>query len=328
MNYVKIHLVSWNRFITRNFAVVPELLGLACKFPLEDALISVELPTADNLKDNSEDSKLKLVSYKEENGHKVPLKIAVNSVDVTVNLNKKRTLPEEILTRHPNAIDLLSEKQQQNLNELAEAHNKVASMAFDLWVKILRWKSCNGSICRPEVHGAKSGWGTYLLNNATKQRLWIGSQMLTLRMFGTVTKTQWEEAEKALKLGQTSPIYIDSMYDGMEQFSLGNFQRTVVDLAVACEAFMHLKIANSLPSGLTEAVARYIDEANIRQVLEHLYKDTLSGKQSKLLNNINSTLHQLFDARNTILHSGHKEDLTSDNCQKYIEATQKLIQIG
>jgi len=91
---------------------------------------------------------------------------------------------------------------------------------------------------------------------------------------------------------------------------------------------MRARVMQKLPKGLTEAVRKYIDDASIRQVLEYLFKDMLNEEQKKYLKRINSCLHKLFDARNTILHSGREEDLTSADCQKYIEATKKLIAIG
>ena len=328
MKYLKVDLVSWNRFITRNFVVVPEVLGLACEFQFEKAQIRIELPTADNLKDETEDSKLRIVAYKEENGREIPTKVAVQSVDVLVNLNRIINIPDEVLTRQPNPIDLLSDDQQKYLNNLVDEHANAASRAFDLWIRVLRWKSGNGSIGRPEIHGVESGWGTYLLDNATKRRLWAGPHRLTFRVHDAVTLAQWRTVGEALKLGQASPVYIDLMFDGIEQCVLGDLQRSVVDLAVACEAFMRSKVQHSLPNGLTDSVLKYIDEAHIRQVLDHFYKDTLSGEQRESLKSINSTIQKLFDARNTILHSGYKEDLTSADCQKYIKAAKKLIANG
>ena len=329
----KVNLISWNRFITRNFVVIPEILGLTHEFSFENALVRIELPAADNLpKDitdefirNSHDSIITIVSHKKENGHKKPTAISVNSVDVSVNLNKIVNLPEEVSTRNPNPYDLLSDKQQKQLDNLAMAHGDIADKAFDLWIRVLRWKSGNGAIARPEIHGIKSGWSTYLLNDMTKRRFWAAPHTFTFRIYKPVTLSEWNEVEETLNLGQNSPVYIDSMFDGIEQFNLGNFERSIIDLAVACETFMRIKVSHNLPGGLTSAVLKYIDEANIRQVQEHLFKDTLSEKQKEILKSTNSNLHKLFDARNAIMHSGHKEDLTSDECKKYIEATKKLI---
>jgi hypothetical protein len=140
--------------------------------------------------------------------------------------------------------------------------------------------------------------------------------------------SEWHEVEEALKLGQQSPIYIDLMFDGIEQFKLGELQSSVVDLAVACEAFMRARVSQNLPSGLTDAVLKYIDEIPIRRVLDNLLQDTLSDEQNGYLKSIRPTLRQLFKARNKILHSGHKEDLTPADCKKYIEAAKKLVAIG
>lgn len=325
----KIDLSSWSRFITRNLVVVPEILGLACEFQFEKGKARIEIPAADNLTDSETDSSvLRISSYKMKNERKIPVSIAVNSVDVLVYLNRRVSLPKEVLTRHPNPIDLLSREQGKLLDELTTAHHDVASRAFDLWIKTLRWKSGKGAIGRPEVHGFESGWGTYLLEKKTKWRFWGTPLRLSIILHKPITLSEWHEVEKSLQLDQKPPVYIDLMFDGIEQFKLGDLQRSIVDLAVACESYMRARVIQNLPSGLTDVVLKYIDEAPIRRVLDNLFKETLSDNQNSRLKSIRSTLHRLFDARNDILHSGHKEDLTSADCKKYIEATKKLIAIG
>lgn len=120
MTYSKIKILSWDRFTTRNLIVAPELLGLSHEFTLNNGLAKIELPSADNLPKEitdesirqSHDSVLTITSYREEDGRKIPVGISVNSVDVMVSLNKTINLPEEVLTRQPNPIDLLSDKQK------------------------------------------------------------------------------------------------------------------------------------------------------------------------------------------------------------------------
>ncbi len=70
------------------------------------------------------------------------------------------------------------------------------------------------------------------------------------------------------------------------------------------------------------------DDTGIREVLNHLFPKALSDDAMKLVETFRYILHQLFDARNHILHSGSKADLTLSECQKYLEVTQKLIAIG
>jgi hypothetical protein len=326
---VQVELSSWNRFITRNLAITPDLLGLSHEFRFEKGQVRVELPTADNsMEDMTRDQRLSLLSYKEEDGRKVPTRIWVNSVDVLVRLNNGVSVPEQVLTRHPNAYELLSEEQQRQLNQLAETHGDIAEKAFDVWLRTLRWKSNNGTIGRPEVHGYESGWSTYLLNDETKWRFWASPHVLTVPPGKPITLAEWQEVQEVLERSQEPPVCIDLMFDGMEHLNVGDLQRSVVDLAVACEAYMRARVMQNLPGGLTEAVKRYIDEANIRQVLNHFFPEILSEEQKNLLKSINSSLQQLFNARNAILHSGYKEDLTTTECNKYLDTTQKLISIG
>lgn len=331
----QINIFSKHRFTTRNFAVVTELLGLSHELPLKNGQIKIELPSADKLPKEmtgkpivkSHDSIVAIKSHRKKNGRKIPISLWIKSVDVQVSLNETINLPQEVLTRPPNQLDLISEQQRPQLVQILESHKELANEAFDRWIRILRWKSNSSSIARPEIHGFDSGQGNYLFDGSTKQRFWINDPTLTIYLASPITLSIWHDVEETFKLGQESPIYIDSMFDGIEQFKIGNLQQTVVYLAVACEAFMRTRLMQNLPKGLTPAVEKYIKEARITKILDHLLKDTLDDEQKKAFRKIKSSLRQLFEARNTILHSGHKKDLTSDGCQQYIVDTKTLITI-
>lgn len=333
----QINIVSHKRLNVRHFLVTPELLGLSQEFPFENSKVKIELPSADNLpKEITDESIMKSfdsdsiltisVCHKEENGRITPIGILVNTVDILVDQNHTVTLPEQVLDRQPNQVDLLSKKQQKLLDKLRDSHDEVAYRAFYRWLRVLRWKSNNSLIGRPDIQRPESG-GSTLLNRANRKRLWLSPLMSTMYVYDPITLSLWSEIEQTLNQGESSPVYIDSMFNGMEQFDLGNLQYSVVYLAVACEAFMRTRVMQNLPDNLSKTVIKYIDDANIRQVLEYLFKDTLSNEQKNHLKTINSRLHELFDARNTILHSGQKEDLKSSDCKRFIEASKKLIEI-
>jgi hypothetical protein len=321
MNLVRVEAISWNRFLTKNFAVVPELLGRSHEFQFHQGIVSIELPTR-----SGGEERVKILSYRQDTGR--PTRFWVNSVDVLVRLHRQVNVPEQVLHQPPNAYDVLSQDQQDHLEKTAETHGSLSEKVFDVWLRTLRWKSNNAFIGRPEVRGPESGWTTYLLDETTRHRFWAATQVFRASPGQAVTLAEWEEAGQALKNGIKSPVFYDLMFDAIEHFRLGDLQRSVVDAAVACESFMRGKVMQQLPSGLSNTLRRYIDEANIRQVLTRFYPEILNDDETKNLKAINSILHQLFDARNTILHSGYKGDLTSDECHKYLEATQKLVSIG
>ena len=125
--------------------------------------------------------------------------------------------------------------------------------------------------------------------------------------------------------GLEPPVYYDVMFDGEEHLRIGDLQRAVVDFAVACEAYLRISVRQRLPVGLSDEVQKYVDDANIRQVLGRFFPEALDVEQAKLLGKISSALHKLFDVRNTILHSGRMEALTPKDCQTFLDATQQLI---
>lgn len=331
----QISIISWHRYLTRGLVVAPELLGLSHEFTFKAGSVKIELPSGDALPKEvtdtsvweSDDSPSTIEAYRKEGDHWIPTQVSVKYVDVQVDLDETVTLPEEVLNRHPNPVDLVSKEQQTQLDGLRDRHGGVADEAFDRWVRALRWKSGRGWIARPEIHGSDSGWGTYLLDRDTKRRFWVSGVTLNVSLGHPIASSMWHDVEAAVKQGQESPVYVDSMFDGIEQFKADNLQLSVVYLAVACEAFMRARVVRGLPKGLSPAAAKFIREAPIAQVREHLLRDTLDNEQKKILTSVNPRLRALFEARNKILHSGHKPGLTQADCREYIEATKKLIAI-
>jgi hypothetical protein len=336
MSTKKINLISSETYVTRSLAIAPELVGLSHKFKINGSQVTIQLPTSDNLPEeiteesirNSRNSILSITGYEEEDGHLIPIVIVVKSVDIFVSQNEYISLPEEVLMRNPNPNDLISEKKRKRLDSIAESHRSISRIAFDRWIRTLRWTTGNNSIGRPVIFRLKPGTGTSLLDDATNHRFWYNHPPVSLSLPHPVSLEEWEKAGESLQMGHDSPPYIDSMFDGIYQYNLGNLKLSVVNLAVACEIFMRTRVVQNLPGNLSEEILRYIDEANIRRVQEHLFKDILNEDQKRLLKSINSSLHKLFDARNTILHSGRKEDLSSLNCEEYIRYTKTLLSIG
>ena len=329
------NIISSHRFTTINFAVVPELLGLSHRMPFKNGQVKIELPSRDHLPKqitnksviSSRDSVIRISSYRQKNGLKIPLSLWIEYVQVQVSLGQTITLPKQVLAGPPNQLDFLSPQKRLRLKQIMKSHEELANEAFDLWIRILRWKSNDGSIAMPQLHGFDAARSSHLIDCATKQPFWAGDFTLPIYLANPITLSIWHDVQETLKLGKKPPIYIDSMFDGIEQFRIGNFQQSVVYLAVASEAFMRSRVMQSLPKGLTTALIKYIDEVPIRQVLERFFPDTLDAAQNNVLKSIKSRLHKLFDDRNTILHSGLKEDLTSGDCQQYIEATKNLFTI-
>lgn len=329
MAEITLPIGSWNRFVTRNLLIDPILIGASHEFTYEKSRVKIQLPSRKYLPTEPlEGELLSFYVYKEVEGKKLPSHLRVHAVDVEIFTGQQVTINDAILNQLPNAYDLVPELRQNQFATIAEAHNSLAESAYNLWIRVLRWKSDDSAIGRPEVVGHKSGWGTYLIAESTHGRIWNFSQPDTLEIGETViTPETWNDADSDLKSGMNPPIFVELMFDAVQHIKLGDFQRATVDMAVACESYLRMLVSSSLPSDLSNSVREYLDEANIRPVLTRMVPEILSDQERQQLKRIQSRLHKLFDIRNDIVHMGATQGLGSRDCQQFLEATKALIGI-
>lgn len=196
-----------------------------------------------------------------------------------------------------------------------------------MWIRTLRWKCQDSAIGRPEIHGSETGWRTYLVDASSQKEIWGSVHTLAVEGYKPVTVENWIAVGDALRKGLSPPVSYDLLFDGEEHLKTGDLQRAVVDLAVACESFIRAEVMRQLPSNLNDALREYIGKAPVRQVLTGFFPKVLTAEEDKDLKRLASVLHELFDDRNTILHLGHKEDLTRDDCERFLEAARELVSI-
>ncbi|MEW6716257.1 MAG: hypothetical protein AB1345_01955 [Chloroflexota bacterium] len=324
--------------MSRNLYIEPALLGLEHEFSFEGYSIAISLPTSKDIPSEDElfktpqdDYRLFRISYntwKEVNGHKIPVAYWIHSVDVKIKLVDTLSIPEDMLPRHPNAYNLITKEQQDHLNALADEYGQIAEKAFDLWVRIMRWKCDNSSIGRPEIRGVNSGWGTYLLEASSENRIWRGETVIRFHRSKPVTKKEWNEVQVALQEGQTSPIYYDLMFDAVEHMKIGDLQRSVVDLAISCESLLRKIVTQNLPIGLNDAMTNYISNAKINWFLDKFFPQILQPPNALIFSNMKGKLKDLFQARNDIVHSRKPVLITLNECGEFIKVTKELILLG
>jgi len=328
MDNVKLSVASWNRFLTTNFFIVPELVGSMHEFVYKMHSVKISLPSKQQIpKETFEGDLLSFNTYREIDGEKKPIQFSVHAVDITVQIPDQIHIPQEVLNRPPNAYDILSDSKQAQLNQLALTYTGIAEEAFGFWIRVLRWKSDNSEIGRPQIIGHKSGWGTYLLAKETSNRVWAWHDTFRVPREPAITSEIWENTSSVLQKGIDPPIYIELMFDGIEHAKAGDFRRAIIDMAVACEVYLRTLVSRSLPSGLNNAIMEYIDDANIRPVLTKFIPEILNGEGKKSLKKLTSPLHSLFDIRNKIVHTAKQIEITQDECQKYLAVTRELFLI-
>lgn len=326
---ISIPVSSWNRFLVRNFRIEPRLAGARHEFTYDHCKVLVQLPSNKYLpKEPFEGEILSFNTYRESDGEIIPVYLRVHVVDITISCSEKIVVNGEIANHPPNAYNIVPKSQQESLDVLAGSHSLMAEKVFDLWIRILRWKSRDGGIGRPRVIGHESGWGTHLVADSDGKQiwnfrepeiLWIGEPVVTAEIWNTV--------ESAIQSDKQPPVFIELMYDAVEHVRLGDLQRATVDMAVACECYLRKLVTESLPNGLTNSLSGYVDDANIRTVLTKFIPDLLNDEERQHLKRIESRLHKLFNVRNDILHTGRNQALSANDCAKFLDATRALIDI-
>ena len=73
------------------------------------------------------------------------------------------------------------------------------------------------------------------------------------RALRPVTETDWANIERALSLGQSSPLFYQLYFDGIEHLDSGDLRRAVIDFAIACEVLLKTLLERRLPPTLFDA---------------------------------------------------------------------------
>jgi hypothetical protein len=327
MSDIKLTMASWNKFLTRELIIHPDLVGAEHEFTHENCKVRIQLPSKKHLPKEPLEGKLLTFSvYREVDGQVIPSNFWVHAVDVVVCISEEVTVPEDILKQSPNAYEIIPKTQQHQLDEVAKAYTTIAEKAFDTWIRILRWKCDNSSIGRPEISDHESGSGTYLTTASAGQRIWVWQAPIPWEIGQeVVTPEIWNDANSALQVGIKPPVFVELMFDTMEHMKLGDLQRATVDMAVACECYLRMLVSNSFPAGINRSIREYLGDANIRSVLTRFVPEILDQKEKTQLEKIASKLHKLFDTRNDIVHTGRTTILKLVDCQQFLDATRKLF---
>ncbi len=326
MTKADVSLYSWNRFITRNFVILPELLGKVLRFTFENHTIKVILPGINHVDRGNEFDPIISVGARRTSDNK-PLEFHVNKVDVEVIKPIRIKVPSEALNRNANAYDLFSQKEQEGLNRIADSYKVIAEKSFEYWMRILRWKCDDSRIGSPEIHDYNSGWSTYLYDLDAIKKIWIEPVVFYVRGNRKVGIQQWSEIEDAVQRNLEPPTYVEFKHSAEQNIKIGDLNRAIVDLAISCETYLRSAVLDSLPSGLEPSIVNYVESANINQFISKFFPNILDEDQKKIYQKIKSGLSRLFAHRNKIMHKGITDRLTYDTCQKHLQTTSQLIAI-
>lgn len=320
---ISLELRSWNRFRSPGLVVKADLLGATHTFDFAGRSCTVTLPpTSEALKSDSERGRL--YCYTEDGDGKKAISYEIHSVDLSVNVLSPISLPKSVLAHSPNAYDLLQKQEQTALGVLAKDCHDLALHSYDLWLRTMRWRTQQPLFGRQSVESIETGWSTYLLDRDSGHRVWADTQTIVIGVNSEITRTVWDTTQQCLSSSLIPSIAVDLYADAVFHMMNGDLERAVADAAVAAESYIRSKIQESLPTDAGVELRKFLDEANIRPVMTKLFPEAIASMGAGTMK-IASVVHELFDARNKILHLGTLPGLSGEKCSKYVEAVRSLI---
>jgi len=323
----KAKIKSWNRFLIRNLAVAPEVMGQEHIFPFENSTVSIKIPSIDQVDRGKGFDEVASVGARRTVDNE-PLEFNIHKMDVEVSIPITVSIPLEVLDQPANAYDLFSDEEQSRLNKIAEQHQSIAEKAFEYWLRVTRWVCDDSRIGRDQVEGFRSGWSTYLIDTERNTKVWIQGHVFHVSKYKTLKPEEWQEVQSRLSNGSQPPIYVELKHDAEESIRLGDYRRSLVDMAMACETFLRLAVLQKLPAELNNKLVSYIEEGNISQYIDKFFPEVIDEAANRQFKKLKSDLFMMFDRRNKLVHMGKDDGIDEILCRKFLKVTQELLSIS
>jgi len=159
-------------------------------------------------------------------------------------------------------------------------------------------------------------------------RFWIQGPVFYFLGYKVVTVNEWLEIQQKLSIGSLPPIYIEFKHDAEEQIRIGDYRRSLVDMAIACETFLRFNVLQRLPRKLTSKLSAYIEDANIAQYINNFFPEVIDEATGIQFKKLKSDLFSLFKRRNNLVHMGKDNGIDEKLCLRFLKVTQKLLSMS
>jgi hypothetical protein len=318
-------LRSWNRFVTRNFKIKPELIGRFHRFPFKNGTVTIRLPKKAQVDRAAKfDEIASRGAYRVVEGVEIPQGYHIHKVDVEVDISAVASLAPAVLTQHCNAYELVEPAMQEKLNLYCVDHETIAAQAFEYWLSVLRWGTDNYAIGRHAVIANNSGSSTYMHEVTSNRKIWVGTTCINFPGSRSITKANWLEAAARLRKGAKAAPYLTILHEAEEYFDRGEYRRALIDMAVATELYVRAVCMSRLPNTLDPYLVQKIDRIGISELTEQVFPGFLNAEESKKFAAIKLDLRAMFESRNQVMHMADYGVANEPLCRKFLLSAKVL----
>lgn len=322
------NLQSWNRFNSYALQVVPNVMGQLHRFTFEGAKVEIALPSTERAKDETpgRDSVAEVGTRWASTNE--PINYRIFKVDVVACLERSLELPSEVLDVNPNAFESVAEDTQEKLKSSLADHAAIARRAFQYWLTLIQWVTGDHRIGRGMYSTGLPEWSTRLQEMSSGKTIWIADTVFKVPSYSTVTSEQWSEVNAKLQVQAATPVHLVLKFEAEHFLDLGDFRRSLMDTAIACETYLRTTVLATLPTELTPSVRKQIEDASISQYANHFFLEILDDAAKEKYKKLKEELKSLNSKRNDLFHRGDSSAATAENCRRFLDRLNDLFAIN
>lgn len=327
----EIYAKSWMRYLTPELGVVSELMGARHEFTFDGYEIKVILPTKDQADKSNEHDEVAIANAWKMDTPKDPFEFAILQVDVEVNLIEKVLVPEgatDSMKVYIRAFDN-DPINKEKISNIAKKYAEISNKAFQYWLDLLRWSKNYPFFGKQKPSQPNSsGWGIYLQDIKTGNSVFNLNNPIHASLIPVITVAEWKLTQERLGDNIGLPMYMKFKFDAQESMRIGNYERAIIELALACEIYVKKSFFSYLPiEQLHDEVIKHIEKANISHYLKHFFRQIIVDSEEAKFTKVKAELLKLIDERNSYMHKGFMSEATLETSKRYLSAVEDLFTI-
>lgn len=302
------------------------LLGRTHKFERAEKMVTIRLPTKGEIDRDTNLSPHKfggISSYRlGSNGEREDATYAIYRVIVSIQMSEIVRVPVELPTGVKTPYAALSDADQKAFKRNLKAYGPIANEAFRYWLRVMRWKTGEGLLGRGNLEEPDRTHSANVVDPRNNKTFGTGYGMYTIRGEPLVRQEHWTAVRPVLRKGTEPPVWAAWIAEGEVSEANGNIQGAVAYFAIACESFLLAEFFDAFPQRTDNNVMDIIErQISGRAVIERFAK----SKWPHLNKKDWSRIHDLFNVRNKVVHSGYSPEVSANTCTIYRKLVRKLL---
>jgi hypothetical protein len=318
---VKARYDEWLR--VAHLSMPPSLAGAEHRFTFEDASVTIKLPeTPAEGEAPNEYSKAYISVRRAATNEIVQVEIYAVLVSIDALTFDLPVAAAEYLGMNST---LYNKDQARELDERSNQVWRLARRILDYWLRVVRWHTgyalidLDTSLRDATLHGGR------LINCATGKAFYSPSVQRIVVVSATrrLTSDEWAAIGGDLVKHAVPPLWHEYLMSGRQRIEAGDLTAAIIDLAVAIEVAVRLRVDSKLPPATPRGICEVVARMNMTEVFRR-WDDLDMPAQTSIP--LFPDIIRLVEVRNAIMHRGADPRITRDFCLRASAAVERVIQ--